>query len=140
MREILFKAKHKKDGNWVFGYVWDNGCGNVFIRRTVNLSGNIVVEDIEVDPETVCQWTGLTDKNRVKIFENDIVNDEDVSTEEWKAKIVYGEFNCGCCSDVFGYTVEPIGNGFMSYIREDPYGCSRKISVKVIGNIHDEEE
>lgn len=72
MREILFKAKTKanKDKRWVCGFVWENGCGNAFIRRTVDLRGRIVVEDLEIDSETVCEYTGK------KILQNQVTAQE----------------------------------------------------------------
>lgn len=73
MREILFKAKRKDDGKWIEGYY----------QKRYDLLGNEehlifhadsykVWEYAEIVPETLCQFTGLTDKNGNKIWENDI--------------------------------------------------------------------
>ena len=75
MREILFKAKRKDNGKWIEGYY----------QKRYDLLGNEehlifhadsykVWEYAEVDPETLCQFTGLTDKSNKRIWENDIVN------------------------------------------------------------------
>ena len=74
MREILFKAKRKDNCEWVEGYY----------QKRYDLLGNeehlsfhadsyTVWEYAEIDPETLCQFTGMTDKNGVRIWKNDIV-------------------------------------------------------------------
>ena len=83
MREVLFRAKRKSDGIWVYGaYVAKNWypTGNVFEGKVVEES-NIIDYEYEclwnkVIPESVSEFTGLTDKNGKKIFEGDIVEYE----------------------------------------------------------------
>ena len=77
-REILFKAKRKDNGKWVEGYYCKTTIGNdvrpsdvIFVPFKV--SRNEEWGWMKVDPDTVCQYTGLTDKNSQKIWENDIV-------------------------------------------------------------------
>lgn len=68
MREILFKAKRWSDGKWVYGDL--NHLQDSVIIHWYN-NGCRVAD--EVDPSTVCQYTGLTDKNGKKIFEGDVL-------------------------------------------------------------------
>jgi hypothetical protein len=80
----LFKAKRKDDGEWVIGNRIDDGVtGQVFIHavgNSVNESDKVGEEGclqfvaFEVAPSTICQCTGLKDKNGKLIWENDIVN------------------------------------------------------------------
>lgn len=65
-REILFKAKRLDNGDWIEGnlLLYDNG--------TAQIHHQVEWYAYDVDPNTICQYTGLTDRKGDKIWENDI--------------------------------------------------------------------
>lgn len=83
MREILFKAKRIDNGEWVEGFYFEfKGKTYITEMRQTFMTTYYTEESVvdfnmrayEVEAETICQYTGLTDKKGKKLWENDIVN------------------------------------------------------------------
>ena len=105
MRNIIFKAKTLQ-GEWVEGYYaklkWCNNIIHAVIPDKAEIdSGNSLLETYEINPETICQYTGMVDKNGNWIWENDIISintyDYMEPSEDFFGKVVYCEaWACWC--------------------------------------------
>lgn len=147
MREILFKAKRKDNGKWVEGYYCKldetTYCiSEDYERHPVPTHHYILQETMtdwglpnkfyqfEIDPDTLSQYTGLTDKNGNKIWENDICDRK----EKYPEIVVFnkGDWQLDY-SYVFGKEIHTDACNLGFYV------CERKC-VEVIGNIFDNPE
>lgn len=117
MRTIKFRGKRVDNGEWVTGFVlFDKDQREAVIAKLTDTES--VCE--YVNPATVGQFTGLTDKNGKEIYEGDVV-----------------EFDAGGVCEV-SYCV---GGGFAGFDLSPAFTDANILtSVVVIGNIHDNPE
>jgi uncharacterized phage protein (TIGR01671 family) len=125
MREILFRGKRIDNGEWLCGNltVWDDGEASIDQEPT---EGSLLYA---VVPQTVGQYTGLTDKNGKKMFEGDVVAGAVHWLEMMKNGVItfrYGSFGLvwyrGCVEQF------------------NPFTSMCNVEYEVVGNIHDNPE
>lgn len=134
----LFKAKRLDNGEWVQGYLIYSFTG-VPIIVTEYDHILMLVTRYEVDLKTICQCTGLKDKNGKLIWENDIVKD---LFSDACAQIKYGSYQS--CFDStktehVGFYVDWSGKCTKRYRKDLGYWINM-VNAEVIGNIFDDPE
>ena len=124
-REILFKANSIDNGEWVEGsYVYrPKEVGDYRVSHYILVHDDYGFNWREIDIDTLCQYTGLTDNNGNKIWENDIV---EIPTEDEYFHLKWEE-------DTARFVMS--SNSFI--VTFDNYWSHE---VEVIGNIFDNQE
>lgn len=131
MREILFRGKSLKDNEWTEGYYcrygWTEKEKDYIIPDYAS-----ALYGVEVDSNTIGQYTGLTDKNGVKIFEGDIVEYE-TGKKVRIGRVFFSDFRASFSVTAGKNGSARINNDLFNYIQN-------RNSVIVIGNIYDNPE
>lgn len=140
-REVMFRAKSIKDGEWVYGVVTYNG-DDVYIQPVDDrIKWDDICYGVHVAPETLGQYTGISDVSHLDVFEGDIIDDGVVCSI-----VIYGNYDSNVLihkdsgpSPTFSYI------GFHTKPIELDYDCETEFldpngEFQVIGNIHDNSE
>lgn len=167
-REILFRGKRLDNGEWAKGFLFQYRGGQTGIAQIHVTTKMMAVENNDyfdvtdlycpkVDPSTVGQYTGLTDKNGVKIFEGDIVRYNDQMGFDIHSTVRIGKYDQDGSGGEYR-AAECVGVYFevLDFTRPDwgeeggvnPQECNNTVSpldndvigTEVIGNIHDGKE
>lgn len=140
IRDILFRGKSVDNDEWVYGY-YATRSNHACFEHELEYTSFILKDEFmdwglgelaeyEVIPETVGQFTGLTDKNGKKIFEGDIVEFTNKFThQKGHAEIVFEAFKWKYSGCYYG------GNPIVWLCIDD-----NSIEYEVIGNIYDNPE
>lgn len=120
-REILFKGKRVDTGEWVEGSLIGN---DVIVGKIVEFEEDYFCTEFwyKVDPETVGQFTGMTDKKGKKLFEGDIYS---MGEKNILYVVIFDK------SQFIGKQVGNRSLAGLEYWKSD---------IEIIGNIHDNPE
>ena len=92
MRQIKFRGFNRKNGKWLYGFYLQNRGAHFVCPDEFATSKSW--DDYEVAPETVGQFTGLTDEHGNEVYEGDIVRLDGSPSLGWRIVVYYEEAFC----------------------------------------------
>lgn len=134
MREVLFRGKRIDNGEWLEGDLLTPTQEGFLQVYEISDTHSVMGDRYEVEPETVGQYTGLTDKNGKKIFEGDIIRIDSSCYDDIYITKVF-DYNGTLCVDIWHREYDQTAIAF-AFDDWDTTGDE----VEVIGNIHDNPE
>jgi uncharacterized phage protein (TIGR01671 family) len=140
MREILFRGKRIDNGEWVEGTGFLCDGNTCWVFGMLGQCGIWFDDWVKVDPATVGQYTGLTDKNGERIFEGDVFRQELPPDDDEEQPFVARSL---VVFDEVGFAESCIGKrglGAPLYLGEYCDLDAEASAWEVIGNIHDNPE
>lgn len=138
MREILFRGKRTDNGEWVIGFLSKTRGLDNKLHICIDYEEKGVMCSSIVIPETVGQYTGLTDKNGKKIFEGDILRyyDDEIQIVEWNREFSNLMLHTYCKYETKkGRKVVIENSDGWNWLHDYPLN-----EMSIIGNIHDNPE
>lgn len=146
MRNILFRGKKEDNGEWVEGFYFrkfDPFLPGIDKTVIINFDDNSLSVWNVIDCTTLCEYTGLHDKNNKRIFERDIISIKNEVGEIYRFEVRFGK--CGGTENVehdvgyIGFYFEEVSNTIpVEYmLRKDPLYWLNEYDCEVIGNIFD---
>lgn len=138
MREILFRGKWIGNGEWIYGYY--TGPVGIISDHAICDINSVSGQVLDVDPSTIGQYTGLKDRNGVRIFEGDVIKTHYANTPkaDFIEQVVFhnGRF-CG----MYERDKMKMWAALPDWIKRLPQDKSVYMEwCEVIGNIHDNPE
>ena len=156
-RIIKFRGKHIETGEWLYGSHYDDG-GEQYILPN-NIQGIDIHDECQVDPATVGQYTGLTDKYGNGVYEGDILRLRTFNNLSWNSKIPQEEASemrklftldelvgdleaesitvVAFCEGIMMVSLDWENDTYISCLWGDQRRSSPIFDFEVIGNIHD---